>query len=56
VKWGDPIEVPVNADGEEIARATAILENALNQITHQLDTELGLPLIEPAADTAGTQP
>ena len=54
MKWGNPIEVAANADGEEIARVTATLANELNQITHQLDTELGLPLIEPAAYTAGT--
>jgi len=54
MKWGNPIEVAANADGEEIARVTATLANELNQITHLLDTELGLPLIEPTAYTAGT--
>ena len=54
MKWGEPIEVPANADQDEISRVTEKLENELNQITHQLDTELGLPLIEPAAHTAGT--
>ena len=56
MKWGNPIEVAADADGEEIARVTATLENELNQITNQLDTELGLPLIEPTAHSAGTQP
>ena len=54
MKWGQSIEVAANADGDEIVRVTAMLENELNQITHQLDTELGLPFIEPEAQTDGT--
>jgi lysophospholipid acyltransferase (LPLAT)-like uncharacterized protein len=54
MKWGQPIEVSADADEQEIAHITTALENELNQITHQLDTELGLPLIEPATTSAGT--
>ncbi|NKB22226.1 MAG: DUF374 domain-containing protein [Alphaproteobacteria bacterium] len=52
MKWGNPIEIATDADDQEVARVTVALEDELNQITRDLDTELGLIVIEPAPKAA----
>ncbi len=54
MKWGKPIEIRTDADAQEIKSVTTALENELNQITRQLDSELGISPIEPAPRTAGS--
>ncbi|MBK19813.1 MAG: hypothetical protein CMM52_13350 [Rhodospirillaceae bacterium] len=51
MKWGKPIDIADDADDKEIIRITVALEDQLNEITRQIDTELGLPKIEPIAET-----
>ena len=51
MKWGEPIRIRRDADETDVARVTADLEQQLNGLTHQLDAELGLDKIAPAAET-----
>lgn len=46
VKWGQPIEIADNPDANEISRGTKALEKELNRITQQIDSELGLVLMD----------
>ncbi|TAN63554.1 MAG: DUF374 domain-containing protein [Magnetospirillum sp.] len=46
--WGEPIEVPRDADAEQVAQLNLLLEERLNAITAKADRCLGLLPIEPA--------
>jgi lysophospholipid acyltransferase (LPLAT)-like uncharacterized protein len=45
--WGPPIFVPRNIDKDQVTRLIRELEDRLNRMTHDLDSRLGRPLIEP---------
>jgi len=45
--WGQPMEVPRDADGDGIERARLALERTLNDVTRRADELVGQPAIEP---------
>ena len=45
--WGSPIWVPKDASQDEMERLRQILENTLNELTDQADSECGQTKIEP---------
>ncbi|MFQ5775326.1 MAG: lysophospholipid acyltransferase family protein [Kiloniellaceae bacterium] len=47
--WGEPIEVPREADEADLERLRSLLEERLNALTAEADRHFGQPLIEPAA-------
>jgi lysophospholipid acyltransferase (LPLAT)-like uncharacterized protein len=49
VRWGEPIDVPRDADAQTVARITMQLEERLTALTHSLDERLGIEAVEPAA-------
>ena len=53
--WGEPIEVPKDADDTIKETERLRLECALQEITNRADTMLGQPLTEPAPPVAGRQ-
>lgn len=46
--WGDPIEIPRDADDTELEAARRALEDSLNSLTRRADTEVGQTPVEPA--------
>jgi len=48
VVWGDPIEVPRNADATELERLRSHVEVSLNAITEEADHLVGRTPVEPA--------
>ncbi len=55
VLWGEPIEVPAEADEAELERLRLLLEARLNELTTEADRRFGQPLIEPAAERPAGQ-
>lgn len=51
VRIGAPIEVPQSADENELERVRRQLEETLIALTQTLDAELGVQVVEPAAET-----
>jgi len=51
IQWGDPIEVPRQADDAELERLRLRLEDSLNRLTAEADRRFGQPEILPAAET-----
>jgi hypothetical protein len=51
IQWGDPIEVPRQADDAELERLRLRLEDRLNHLTTEADKRFGQPEILPAAET-----
>lgn len=47
--WGEPIEVPRDADDAELEAARLRIEESLNVLTAEADALFGLPAIEPAS-------
>jgi 1-acyl-sn-glycerol-3-phosphate acyltransferase len=54
IRIGAPIEVPANADDDDIERIRGHLESTLNDMTRELDARYGLAPITPA--DAGERP
>ena len=57
IRCGEPIRVPRDADADTLERARQALEDALNELTAELDRRCGVPGVEPApaaAPEAGT--
>lgn len=54
IVWGDPVEVPRDADTDAIEAARCAVEDGLNAITEEADRLMGCTVIEPAppAETA----
>jgi len=52
IRWGAPIEVPAEADGEGIGFAAALVEGRLNDMQREIDRQLGLTPVEPDAAPA----
>lgn len=48
VRWGEPVDVPPDADEEAVARIAALLEERLTALTRALDERLGVAPVEPA--------
>ncbi|MBF0269750.1 MAG: lysophospholipid acyltransferase family protein [Alphaproteobacteria bacterium] len=46
--WGEPVEVPRDADKDQIAALNQLLEDRLNVISAEADRRMGLVPIEPA--------
>ncbi len=51
IQWGEPIEVPRQADDAELERLRLRLEDDLNQLTAEADQRFGQTTIAPAAVT-----
>jgi len=51
IHWGEPIEVPRDADEAEVERLRLLLEDCLNALTAEADRSFGQTAIEPAAET-----
>jgi lysophospholipid acyltransferase (LPLAT)-like uncharacterized protein len=51
IHWGEPIEVPREADETEVERLRLLLEDGLNALTAEADRDFGQAAIEPAAET-----
>jgi hypothetical protein len=51
IQWGDPIEVPRQADDAELERLRLRLEDRLNHLTNEADRRFGQSEILPAAET-----
>ena len=51
IHWGEPIEVPREADEAEVERLRLLLEDCLNALTAEGDRSFGQATIEPAAET-----
>lgn len=49
ILWGEPIEVPRDANQAELERLRGELEACLNALTAEADRHFGQPVIEPAA-------
>ena len=57
IQWGEPIEVPRDADDTELERLRRVLEDYLNSLTAEADRRFGQPVIAPAAEIpAATSP
>ena len=48
IRFGAPIHVPSDANTDEVERARQQLEDAMNALTRELDSELGVAPVEPA--------
>jgi hypothetical protein len=48
IRWGEPIEIPRDADEATVAAKTQLLEARLNDLVKTLDASLGLPEVVPA--------
>ena len=57
IHWGEPIEVPRDADDAELERLRRLLEDHLNRLTADADRRFGQAAIAPAAENpAATGP
>ncbi|MBF0167202.1 MAG: lysophospholipid acyltransferase family protein [Alphaproteobacteria bacterium] len=54
--WGEPIEVPRDADEAEVKRLNLLLEERLNDLTARADRHVGLVPIEPAPLSSEAKP
>jgi lysophospholipid acyltransferase (LPLAT)-like uncharacterized protein len=54
--WGDPIEVPRDADAALLEAKRIEIENTMNALTDRADAMMGQPRIEPAPPPASTGP
>lgn len=54
--WGEPIEVPVDADAAALEAARSAIEARLNQMTREADRMCGRQPVEPAAARFAADP
>jgi lysophospholipid acyltransferase (LPLAT)-like uncharacterized protein len=56
VRWGEPIDVPADANAETVARLASLLEERLTALTMELDRRIGIEAVEPAPVPAEARP